>query len=469
MATRPCGEKRETGSTMEMQTEETAAEGGYEAKKERAARFLREQVADGGNVALGKRTSNLFRHVDARPAKRLDLGEFDQVIRIDPESLEAEVEGRITYEALVAETLRYGLLPPVVPQLKSITLGGAISGGGIEASSFRYGFVHETVRELDLLLSFGEVVTCNRSNAHSDLFFGTPNSYGTLGYVLRARIPLVKAAPFVELKHLRFHSPEDCFAAMEKLCLRDQPDFVDGVVFSPSECYLSVGQFVEEAPYTSDYRFMRIYYQSIRQRPVDYLRTADYIWRWDTDWFWCARAFGMECKPVRWLFGSVGLLRSTTYWKMRAFALKSGLMSWIERRSPCEHVIQDVEIPIGRAREFLEFFQREIGLRPIWLCPAKAPDTSAEYVLYKTDPDVLYVNFGFWGTVPSNRPAGHYNRLIEKKVVELEGKKSLYSSSYFSEGEFWEIYNFPAYDRLKKKYDPDGSLRDLYSKCVLNQ
>ena len=54
--------------------------------------------------------------------------------------------------------------------------------------------------------------------------------------------------------------------------------------------YLSIGRFVDEAPYASDYTFMNIYYRSIREREQDHLKTLDYIWRWDTDWFWCSRA-----------------------------------------------------------------------------------------------------------------------------------------------------------------------------------
>ena len=51
-------------------------------------------------------------------------------------------------------------MPAVVPQLKTITLGGAVAGVGIESSSYRHGLVHDTVLELDVLLGDGRVVTC---------------------------------------------------------------------------------------------------------------------------------------------------------------------------------------------------------------------------------------------------------------------------------------------------------------------
>jgi FAD/FMN-containing dehydrogenase len=151
---------------------------------------------------------------------------------------------------------------------------------------------------------------------------------------------------------------------------------------------------------------------------------------------------------------------------MRDWAMRSGLMGLGGRKAGGEDVIQDVEIPIGAAPEFLRFLQREIGLLPVWLCPTRAPDPSADFVLYRTDPDTLYVNFGFWGRVRSDHPPGHLNRLVEKKVQALAGKKSLYSSSYFPEEEFWQIYNRPAYAQLKLVYDPTARLGDLYRKCV---
>ena len=51
-----------------------------------------------------------------------------------------------TYEDLVDATLAHGLMPLVVPQLKTITLGGAVAGLGIESTSFRHGLPHESVR-----------------------------------------------------------------------------------------------------------------------------------------------------------------------------------------------------------------------------------------------------------------------------------------------------------------------------------
>jgi len=141
-----------------------------------------------------------------------------------------------------------------------------------------------------------------------------------------------------------------------------------------------------------------------------------------------------------------------------------GLIEW------SRSVIQDVDIPITRAAEFLDFFQREIGILPVWLCPIRGPDARV-FPLYPMDPSMTYVNFGFWDVVKGKKSQlpGHFNRLIERKVAELGGIKSLYSDSYYSRQEFDALYGAPAYRELKSRYDPQNRMHDLYDKCVLRR
>ena len=63
-------------------------------------------------------------------------------------------------------------------------------------------------------------------------------------------------------------------------------------------------------------------------------------------------------------------------------------------------------------------------------------------------------------------PSGHFNRLVEETVTALGGIKSLYSSSFYSEDEFYRLYGGDVYRALKSRYDPQGALGDLYAKCV---
>lgn len=438
----------------------------YEEKKQRLVAFLQSHP---GSVRLGKTTSNLYRDRKETAAPRLDVRDFDNVLRVDARAGYADVEGMTPYARLVAECLRHAVLPAVVPQLKSITVGGAATGCGIESSSFRYGLAHETMQEFEVLLADGSTVVCRPDNEHRDLFYGFPNSYGTLGYALRARVKTVPVKPYVRLTHIGYADAESFFAALARHCGHRDIDFLDGTIFAGDEFYLTIGQFVGDAPYASDYTYKNIYYQSIGRRETDFLTAADYIWRWDTDWFWCSKDMLAQNPIVRRLYGR-RRLNSVTYTKIMRWNSRWGLTRRFDRLRGIhtESVIQDVEIPIERAAEFLDFYHRTIRFTPVWICPVRAYDKHALFDLYRLDPNKLYVNFGFWDKIRSRTPLppGHYNRQVERKAMELGGIKSLYSDSYFTPEEFWRLYNKPAYDRLKRKYDPSGRLRDLYAKCV---
>ncbi len=434
-------------------------------------------IPAGQPVRLAKATSNLFRFRGDTTGPRLDVSAFGHVLCVDPETRTALTGGMTTYEDLTAATLRHGLMPMVVPQLKTITLGGAVSGLGIESTSLRSGMPHESVLEMQILTGDGRVISAAPDGEHEALYRGFPNSYGTLGYALSLTIELEPVTPFVHLRHFRFSGPEECMAAVAKIAADGsydghQADFVDGTMFSLDEMYLTVGAFSEVAPWRSDYTRERIYYQSIRGPREDFLTIADYLWRWDTDWFWCSRPFGVQQPLVRRAWPR-RYRRSDVYRKLVAFDRRHHLSAALnDRRGKPrnEDVIQDVEIPVEHGAEFLRFFAAEVGMSPVWMCPLRLRGERT-WPLYPMRPGQAYVNFGFWGTVglPPGQPDGFYNRKIEDEVTRLGGHKGLYSTSFYAPEEFWARYNGPEYAQLKRTYDADGRLADLYDKCVGGQ
>src|SRR5271167_1804060 len=213
---------------------------GYEQRRQRLIQELAAARASGVSVSLAKTTSNLFRHRVQQGTKRIDVRPFHHVLHVDAGNRVADVEGMTTYEELADETLKFGLLPTVVPQLKTITIGGAVSGIGIESSSFKYGLVHETVEEMEVLLGDSSTIVCSATQ-NPDLFCGFPNSYGTLGYVLRLKVKLIPAKNYVKLTHTRFIEPAQFFAQIETLSSHRTFDYIDGVVFYSSEMYITTG------------------------------------------------------------------------------------------------------------------------------------------------------------------------------------------------------------------------------------
>jgi FAD/FMN-containing dehydrogenase len=361
----------------------------------------------------------------------LDTSGLTTVISIDPDACTADVAGMCTYGNLVAATLRYGLAPLVIPQSKTLTLGGAVTGLGVESASFRCGLPHESVLEMDILTGAGELVTASPAE-HRDLFRAFPNSHGTLGYSTRLKIQLESVAPFVALRHIRFNSLAAMIATMERIIDTGgldgvAVDYLDGVMFSADESYLCVGRRTTTAGPVSDYSGKHIYYQSIQHDAgikEDRLTISDYFWRWDNDW----RA--PRWRPRRYLRSS-GSAGSPTH----------------------ERVAEDVEVPIERTVEFLQWFLETVPMSPILLCPLRLRDHDG-WPLHPMKPDRSYVNIGFWCAMPLDATEGTTDPPVVEKVAALDGHKSVHSDG----GE--------VYQTVKKTYDPDSRLLDLYAEGI---
>ncbi|OIJ25453.1 FAD-binding oxidoreductase [Nocardioides luteus] len=457
-------------------------ETGWERHNEAVERLTTSYAAipEGAPVRLAKRTTNLFRARAASGAPGLDVSGLGGVIEVDAAAGTADVQGMCTYEDLVDVTLTYGMIPYVVPQLRTITLGGAVTGMGIEATSFRNGMPHESVLEMDILTGAGEIVTTRPGD---DLFDTFPNSYGSLGYATRLKIKLEKVPGHVALRHVRF----DDLGLLAKTIAQitetrtyegERVDGLDGVAFEPGEYYLTLATWTESATQTpSDYTGQQIYYRSIQQLAqenggVDLLTMYDYLWRWDTDWFWCSGAFGAQNKYLRRVWPR-RLRRSDVYMKLVGLDRRFGIADKLDARAGRllrERVIQDIEVPVENLPAFLEWFDAEIGMRPVWLCPLVSHGTSTggKWPTYPLEAGRTYVNVGFWGTVhvgPSavNAPK---NRAIETRVHELGGHKSLYSEAFYDKDVFDALYDGDNLAAVKARYDPGNRLTDLYSKAV---
>ena len=199
----------------------------------------------------------------------------------------------------------------------------------------------------------------------------------------------------------------------------------------------------------------------------------DYLWRWDTDWFWCSRAFGAQHPVVRRIWPR-RLRRSDVYMKLVALDRRWGIGDRLDRRAgrpQGERVIQDVEVPIDRLPEFLAWFDAEIGMRPVWLCPLRLRRTTpgpAVAVLSADGRRRPTSTSASGARSPSGpaAPTSPRNRAIEAKVHELGGHKSLYSEAFYDRDEFDALYDGANLASVKKRYDPDDRLTGLYEKVV---
>ena len=195
-------------------------------------------------------TGNQFAYHKAKGAKRtggrVDLSAFNTVVHIDDEARLVQVEGLATMETVVRALDWRGYRIPIVAGAQAHYGRRRDRGIGIESGSFRYGWFHQAMVECDLLTPGGEILRCSASNEHADVFHALPNSYGTLGYVLRATLRLVVSRPYVAVTTTIHKSFKEAMAKMEKA--ESTSEFVEGLWWAPDKVSVTLTNYIDEVP-----------------------------------------------------------------------------------------------------------------------------------------------------------------------------------------------------------------------------
>lgn len=422
----------------------------------KVARIVAQLRADRGDRPLSLRKKAVPHQVpkagDRRKADaKIDISDLTEILYIDPEARTCTAESGVTFVDLVAATLKYGLVPIVVPELKTITIGGAVAGCSIESMSFVHGGFHDTCLEYEVIAATGEVLTCTPTNANQLVFQMVHGAFGTLGILSKLVFRLVPAKPFVKLEYERHATLASYQAAIARHAAARDVDFMDGIIHSPELYVLCAGRFVDTAPYTSNYEWMKVYYQSTATRAEDYLTTPAYFFRYDRG------VTNVRPKSFlgRLLFGKV-MTSSRWLW------LGNRLDWLLKKERPT--ITLDVFVPFSKVPEFLTWYEREFGFYPLWCVPYRRV---RDYEWLADDywaglGDEMFLDLAIYGMRQRGARNGH--RLIEEKLRELGGIKTLISHNYYGEDEFWQIWNKRNYDAVKARVDPRNRFRDLYAK-----
>jgi FAD/FMN-containing dehydrogenase len=431
-----------------------AAEARHARKVRRIAGALRAQSGE-KPVSLRKRAvpHQVPKRKDLRRADaKVDTRDLTEILAIDVAARVCVAEAGVTFEKLLQATLAHGLVPAVVPELKTITVGGAVAGCSLESMSFERGGFHDSCVEYEVITGMGDVLRCTPDGQHALTFQMMHGTFGTLGVLSKLTFRLVPAKPFVQVAYERHETLESYVAAIRRHAAARDLDFMDGIVHSPRLYVLAAGRFVDTAPYTNRYDWMKVYYQSTRTRFADYLTTPNYLFRYDRG----VTNVRPKSWPMRLLFGK---LLSSNEWLW--LASKAPWLLPKERPT----VTLDVFIPVHRVPEFFAWYEREIGHYPLWCVPYRCPR------------DYEWLDASFWSRLGEERffldfaiygmeqPKGvNVYRKLELELQELGGMKTLIAHNYYSADEFWATWSRPNYDAVKALTDPKNLFRDLYDK-----
>jgi FAD/FMN-containing dehydrogenase len=425
----------------------------HSEKVDRVAAQLRARPA-GRPLSLRKKSVS---HQVPKPRDRkygddkVELGDLDAILEVDLAARTCTAEPGVTFTDLVDATLPLGLAPIVVPELRTITIGGAVAGGSLESTSFRYGGFHDTCLAYEVLTAAGERLDCTSDNVNGLVFQMMHGSFGTLGILTQLTFRLIPAAPYVHVVYETHATAADYRAAIRRHADAGDVDFMDGMIHSPTAYVLSLGRFVATAPYTNRYDWMRVYYRSTLARREDYLRTAHYFFRYDN---------GVTNVHPRTALGR--LLLGRFLHSSEILRLAERARRWLPAERP--DVTVDLFLPLSRLEPFLAWYARRIGHVPLWCVPYRrvrdyeflAPE------MFEGITDDLYVDLAIYGM--KQPPGRNVYKELEEALVPLHGVKTLISHNYYEPAVFWTIWNRANYAAVKKLTDPHNLFRDLYSK-----
>jgi hypothetical protein len=418
-----------------------------------ATAFRSARTVDGPRSFKKKAVSHLVpKNSDLRRQdKKIDVGDLDEILEIDPIHRTCTAEPGVTFVDLVAATLRHGLVPTVVPELKTITIGGAVSGCSLESMSWKYGGFHDSCLEYEVVTTDGAVLRCTPDNEHSLVFQMMHGSFGTLGLLSKVKFRLVPAKSYVKVTYDTYATLAEYKAAIRRHFVEGDIDFMDGIIHGPSRYVLCLGRFVDEAPYTHCYDWVTVYYRTTARRKEDYLTTADYFFRYDRG----------VTNPTprsflgRLLFGK--LLDSATLLR-----LAEKFHKLLSADKP--NVTLDMFLPFSKLEQFMSWYRGAIDYFPLWCVPYRLV-RKYEWIepsYFDGLEDDLFVDIAIYGLAqPRDR---NYYKEIEDALLEMQGIKTLIAYNYFDEATFWKVWNKPNYDTVKALTDPKNLLRDLYTK-----
>ncbi|MBT3835879.1 FAD-binding oxidoreductase [Candidatus Woesearchaeota archaeon] len=383
--------------------------------------------------------------------EKIDVSNLNEIISIDAEKRICVAEPGVTFVDLVEATMKHNLVPIIVPELKTITIGGAVAGCSIESMSFKHGGFHDTCLEYEIITAKGEIMVCTPDNEHQLIFQMIHGTFGTLGIISKLTFRLIPAKPFVKVTYERHMTLESYKASIWKHYQNQDVDFMDGIIHSPTRYVLSVANFVDHAPYTHSYDWMRIYHVSTRKRKEDYLKTPDYFFRYEKG----VTNVSPKSFLGRLLFGK--FINSTSVLRM---------VEKFQKIIPKDKIpiTIDTFIPFSKVSEFMAWYGKSVNFFPLWCVPYKIVrkyEWLSDELLNKTEDD-LFIDLAIYG-MKKNKEIDYY-KILEDKLLDIGAIKTLISTNSYSESDFWRVWNKENYTKVKSITDPQNIFRNLYTK-----
>jgi hypothetical protein len=298
-------------------------------------------------------------------------------------------------------------------------------------------------------------------------------------------IDLIPVTGFVTLTYRPFNEIEALLDELNKTFNhKNPPDYIEGLLFSAKEGLIiearhSSKEEIQALKKKTTTRFGDQWFAKHARMIKDKgqkecMPLFDYLFRYDRGAFWMGYYALRPSLLIRhflrnhqWLLKTIKMNRLPPAHdilqasfaprilgsSMNSQPLYASLHSIPESWFAKSFVVQDFYIPQAKVKDFVSQAVAEIGIFPIWLCPVKGTQTPQFLAPhYCNDALQNFINVGIYGIPHPSKSSIEATRYLEQLLKSMKARKMLYSQTYYSPEEFWEIYSKAQYEQLREKY-----------------
>lgn len=153
----------------------------------------------------------------------LDMTGMSRVLRVDPERMEARVQGGIFWHGFAEVLRRQGLDYLSAPLNFTSSVGGTLGVGGIDVNSPRLGCSADQAVALQVVTPTGEIVECSEEE-NRDLFERVLLGYGQFGVITEATMRVRPFTP-ISMHYLYYPDLRTAIEDLQWLVREDASDY----------------------------------------------------------------------------------------------------------------------------------------------------------------------------------------------------------------------------------------------------
>ena len=404
----------------------------------------------------------------------VDLGD---VLKVDTRKQTVIAQPMVNMGQLSATLIPLGWTLAVLPELDSLTIGGLVSGFGIESSSHKYGLIQNICESFEIVTVEGKYIYCDRRK-NPDLFYSIPWSHGALGFLVSVELKIIPAKKYVRLEYIPCYSKKkfiETFEWASRQSLKKADDFVEGLMFSKNSGVVMLGNLADKPvetvrkkePINVIGRFWKPwFYEHVRHfltqkiSGVEHIPIRDYYHRHTRSLFW-------EMKAIV-PFGNHPLFRYFLGWMAPP---PISLLKLTEPKKIAElydkhHTDQDYLLPMNKLSDMLQLLNKEINFYPLWICPMLLPKTGRyKGMVHSSGKETMFVDVGIYGEPTAlGYEAEKTHRKLEAYLRKIGAYQALYAVTYQTKSEFRKMFDHSLLDKMRKKYKCELAFPEPYDK-----